>query len=188
MIRACCAGHVVGPNGDIEEVRARKVCGQEDESIEVELDEKIESGFRMVTKVQNPREPLKEERTQHEITHLPHRSWCRHCVRRRGKQMPHLQGAQETNMSVVHLDFAFLGREEDPQRTMKVRTFKMSMSAAFPLKTTGAYVAKRVAGPFARSRMSARRRVVKSDQGARSALDSQGCGSIEGGGRVRAMA
>ena len=28
---------------------------------------------------------------------------------------------------------------------------------------------------------------MKSDQGARSALDSQGCGSIEGGGRVRAV-
>ena len=66
-------------------------------------------------------------------------------------------------MSEVHLDFAFLGREEDRQRTMAVlvvkeRTSKMIMSAAVPRKTTGAYIAKGVVGFFfARSRMSARR-------------------------------
>ena len=89
--------------------------------------------------------------------------------------MPHLQVAHKTNMSVVHLDFVFLGRDEDPQRTMAVvvekeRSSKMSVSTDVPRKTTGAYIAKRVAGFFARSRMSAQRHVVKSDQGARSAL------------------
>ena len=85
--------------------------------------------------------------------------------------MPHLQVAHKTN----NLDFVFLGRDKDPQRTMvvvmvKERTSKMSVSAAVPRKTTGAHIAKRVAGFFARSRMSAQRHVVKSDKGARSAL------------------
>ena len=54
-------------------------------------------------------------------------------------------------MCEVHMDFAFLGRKDDPQRTVPVsvvkeRTSKMVMSATVPRKTTGTYVAKRVIG------------------------------------------
>ena len=50
----------------------------------------------------------------------------------------------------MHMDFAFLGREDVPQKTMAVlvakeRTSKMNMSAAAPGKTTGTHIAKRVA-------------------------------------------
>ena len=43
-------------------------------------------------------------------------------------------------MCEVHLDIAFLGREDDPQRTvpvlvLKERTSKMVMSATVPLQT-----------------------------------------------------
>ena len=138
------------------------MCGQEDEDVEVELEDEVEYGSRMVKKVQDPREPIAEERAQHEMTHLPYRSWCRHCVRGRGKQMPHFRGAQETSMSEVLMDFAFLGCEDDPQKTVPVlvvkeRTSKMVMSAAFPRKTTGTYIARRVIGFLRRSWMSARR-------------------------------
>ena len=83
-----------------------------------------ENGSRTVKKVQDPREPSKEQRAQHEMTHLPYRSWCRHCVRGCGKQMPHHGGSQETSISEVHMDFAFLGREGDPQKTMAVLVAK----------------------------------------------------------------
>ncbi len=33
----------------------------------------------------DPYQPTKEEVDQHNLTHLPYRSWCRHCVRGRGK-------------------------------------------------------------------------------------------------------
>ena len=63
------------------------MCGQEDEGEEqyedVELE--VEHGSRKVQKVQDPREPSKEERLEHEMTHLPFRSWCRHCIRGRGE-------------------------------------------------------------------------------------------------------
>ena len=145
MSRACCVDHIVRPNGDSKEVVARWVCGQEEEeSVEVEMEDETENGSRTVKKVQDPRDPSKEERAQHEMTHLPYRSWCRHCVRGRGKQMPHQGGSQETSISEVHMDFAFLGREDDPQKTMAVlvakeRTSKMIMSAAAHRKTTGTY-------------------------------------------------
>ena len=120
MSRACCVDHLVRPSGDSKEVVARWVCGQEEEGIEVYPEDETENGSRTVKKVQDPREPSKEERVQHGMTHLPYRSWCRHCVRGRGKQMPHQAGSQEMSMSEVHMDFAFLGREDDPQKTMAV--------------------------------------------------------------------
>ena len=54
-------------------------------------------------------------------------------------------------MCEVHMDFAFLGHENDPQRTVPVlvvkeRTSKMFMSATVPRKTTGTCVAMRVIG------------------------------------------
>ena len=57
----------------------------------LELEDEVENGSRMGKKVQNPREPTEEERAQHQMTHLPYGSWCRHCVRGRVKQIP--QGA-----------------------------------------------------------------------------------------------
>merc|ERR1712155_321583 len=32
---------------------------------------------------------LKREREEHELTHLPYRSWCAHCVRGRGRSTAH---------------------------------------------------------------------------------------------------
>ena len=37
-----------------------------------------------------PNEPTKSEREAHEVCHLPFRSWCRHCVKARGKNWPHI--------------------------------------------------------------------------------------------------
>ena len=90
-------------------------------------------------------------------------------LRGRGKQMPHQGGSQETSISEVHMDFAFLGREDDPQKTMAVlvakeRTSKMIISAAAPRKTTGTYIAKRVAGFFREVGCLHGDMVVKSDQ------------------------
>ena len=68
MNRACCVDHIVRPNGDM----ARWVCGhEEEESIEEEMEDETENGSTTLKKVQDPREPSKEERAQHEMTHLP---------------------------------------------------------------------------------------------------------------------
>ena len=140
--------HIVRPNGDSKDVVAGWECGDE-----------TENGSRTVKKVQDPREPSIEERAQHELTHLPYRSWCRHCVRGRGKQMPHQGGSQETSISEVHMDFAFL------------RTSKMIMSAAALRNTTGTHIAKEACGLFARSWVSSRRCGHEERPGASLAVD-----------------
>ena len=50
------------------------------------------------------RKTEKTEREEHEKTHLSFRSWCRHCVRGKGKE----EACKETNrgheMAEVHMD------------------------------------------------------------------------------------
>ena len=45
-----------------------------------------ETGMRKMLKKLDPSKPTDEERREHELTHLPFRSWCRHCVRGRGRE------------------------------------------------------------------------------------------------------
>ena len=39
--------------------------------------------------------PTKKEREEHEATHCPYRSWCRHCVRGRGRNSLHFKKKEE---------------------------------------------------------------------------------------------
>ena len=122
------------------------MCADEDE-LEVNNDEdelkvnndEEEFGQRKVKKIQDPKAPTKEEREEYEKTHLPFWSWCKHCIRGRGKQLPHHEGAQETLMSEVHMDYGFLGKEDEAMKTVpmlvvKERTSKMLMAATVPKK------------------------------------------------------
>ena len=65
-----------------------------------------------------PRGPTKKERQDHETTHLPFRSWCRHCVRGRGRNNPHKKQAddpeevKEMRVSRIHMDYFFMSQEE----------------------------------------------------------------------------
>ena len=71
-----------------------------------------ECGRRRPQKKQDPREPKDEERKEHELTHLPFRSWCRHCVRGRGKEEACRKVEREPEVAEIHLDFMFMGEEE----------------------------------------------------------------------------
>ena len=51
----------------------------------------------------NPKQPTKQEILEHEATHLPYRSWCRHCVRGRGKSHPHKILDAEKSHEIPHV-------------------------------------------------------------------------------------
>ena len=53
---------------------------------DVVADTEEDLGKREVVKLANPVEPSQAEKEEHEMTHLPFRNWCRHCVRGRGKE------------------------------------------------------------------------------------------------------
>ena len=63
----------------------------------------------------DPRKPTPAEVREHELTHLPYRSWCRHCVRGKGKNAPHreLQAEQEHEIPHVSADYCFFGQNEE---------------------------------------------------------------------------
>ena len=117
----------------------------------------------------DPLMPRDAEVREHKLTHLPFRSWCRHCVRGRGKEMPHFKTKDERGVPEFHLDFAFMGDEQDPGKTVPMvvvreRDTRMTMAAAVPSKSTGNYIAKRVAAFFKEAGCESGDIVVKSDQ------------------------
>ena len=173
------ANHVVRPymkevkwrirwvnGGEKEDEEGRGVVGEAETGEELEQEE---FGLRKTRVIKDPKAPTQEEREEHEKTHLPFRSWCRHCVRGRGKQLPYFGGAQETALSEVHMDFGFLGKEDEAEKTIpmlvaKERITKMMMAATVPKKTTGNYIRDRVAGFLKEIGCMHGDLIVKSDQ------------------------
>ena len=50
-----------------------------------------------------PNEPTEQQRAQHNLTHLPYRSWCEHCVRAKGKER---QSKRNTDRQpVIQIDY-----------------------------------------------------------------------------------
>ena len=56
---------------------------------------------------------VKPEVEQHELTHLPFRSWCRRCVRAKGKESPHHEPSPG-GVSKFATDCMFLGEDGTP--------------------------------------------------------------------------
>ena len=112
-----------------------------------------ESGVEARTpwRVREPGDPTPEERAQHELTHLPFRSWCRFCVMGRGRQEGHFRQSKKEssdNMPEISLDYAFPASEGGVGVTMLVareRRTRMTCATVVPKKgTTGAFAAKRI--------------------------------------------
>ena len=64
-----------------------------------------------------PGEPSESERRLHELTHLPYRDWCEHCVKSKGRQSHAVK--KTDRQPVIQIDFSFLSTENDlPKRTI----------------------------------------------------------------------
>ena len=87
---------------------------------EFEVDTEGEPGEKKTKKMQDPKMPTRTEIEEHNLAHLPFRSWCRHCVRGRGKELPHKRVGERGEMPELHVDMCFLGKEKDPHNTITV--------------------------------------------------------------------
>ena len=131
--------------------------------------EEVELGERKVVKMADPKKPSNEAIVEHDMTHLPYRNWCKHCVRGRGKEMAHKKTEEMPEMTEVHIDFAFMGEEDKPGETIpilvaKERSTRMCMAAATPRKTTGSYIAKRLMAVLREVGCAAGDMTIKADQ------------------------
>ena len=84
----------------------------------------------------------------HELTHVPFRSWCEHCVRGRGEGVRHEAGKEMPEQTEVHMDFFFVGDEDQNEKlavlAARERTTRMTMSTVAPSKGKRQFLARRV--------------------------------------------
>ena len=111
-------------------------CSEPEVVVEQETHDKA---AREAKALPRPNEPT--ERAQHNLTHLPYRSWCEHCVRAKGKER---QSKRNTDRQpVIQVDYSFVTTGNDvQQRTILNATdvqTGLSTSVVVPSKGRLAY-------------------------------------------------
>ena len=104
----------------------------------LELPEEKQFGARNPRKMLDPKLPSQREIEEHNLTRLPYRNWCKHCVFGKGRHAPHFKRAErEDSLAEVHFDYCFMSTKEQPLATIlvaKERESKMSMATMVPMK------------------------------------------------------
>ena len=77
-----------------------------------------EFGNRKVVRKHDPRQPSQQEKEEHEMTHLPYRSWCRHCIMVRRREEDYRKTMEEERqIPEMHLNYMFT-RDEKEGKTL----------------------------------------------------------------------
>ena len=119
--------------------------------------------------MQDPRVPTQAEVDEHNMTHLPYRSWCTHCVRGRGEAHPHHKsGNEERDVPELHMDYCFMGKVDEkaqPILVVKERDTRMMCSMLVGEKgTADEHVIKRIIAFIKELGYESAKIVLKSDQ------------------------
>ena len=73
----------------------------------------IEAGEEVISvrTLPSPTPPSRQEMLEHNLTHWPFRSWCKHCVAGKAKANKHSPtgGLAESEVPVVSFDYMFMG-------------------------------------------------------------------------------
>ena len=114
-----------------------------------EPDEWEEFGNRKVVRKHDPRQPSRQEKEEHEMTHLPLRNWCRHCIMERGREEDCRKTMEdERQVPEVHLDYMFMGNDKEGKTlaflVAKEREARAVLSTVVPRKTTGQWICRRL--------------------------------------------
>ena len=85
-----------------------------------------------VKSARNPAMPTRREREEHDLTHMPYRSCCRHCVRGRGRADPHLcqpcDGDEQ--IPIISMDYMFMNKKDQEEPTNPIIIIKDSKTKA----------------------------------------------------------
>ena len=85
--------------------------GESDDMVEAADEENAEDVIQPKVAAR-PYQPTKAEIEAHEITHLPYRNWCAHCIAGKGVSSPHRHGDEAEKIGItVSLDYCFMGDE-----------------------------------------------------------------------------
>ena len=84
-------------------------------------DEEQEEEHQKARAIASPEVPSRREVEDHNLTHIPFRSWCNHCQRWRGRRKTHKrkpnegEGVDDRALTTYSIDYMYL-TEEDMQR------------------------------------------------------------------------
>ena len=74
----------------------------------------VEDEARRPKPATRPYTPTKEEIREHEVTHLPYRPWCQHCVFCKGRSSPQPASDGREKLGItIRLDYCFMADEEE---------------------------------------------------------------------------
>ena len=146
-------------NREVMAVRPLEVdeCSSEGEEGELQVDGQVIEGEKIkperekenvMKRILDPLEPTRQEVERHNLTHLPYRNWCPHCVRAKGKDADHrLRKPGERSLPEFSFDYAFPGDEFGYKLTVLVgreRGTGMTMASVLPDKgSKGKFAADR---------------------------------------------
>ena len=60
----------------------------------------------------DPHQPTEQEIKEHNVTHLPHRSWCPVCVKARGREDMHRKVLDKGDKPIVSMDYKAFGESK----------------------------------------------------------------------------
>ena len=151
--------------GQVEAVEEDLSCSD----CEEEVGEGAQEVDRMVGKVRkDPGQPTAAEIARHYATHLPYRSWCKHCVNGRGVTHPHLtrKHNREEEIPTVGVGYHYMGNEEEegtvPFLCIKDADSKVIVDMVVMGKGVNTYVVNRVIQCL--DLLGHKRLILKSDQ------------------------
>ena len=105
------------------------------------LNRKHDKAAREAKALPRPNEPTEQQRAQHNLTHLPYRSWCEHCVRAKGKERQSKRNTDRQPLTQIDYSFATAGADVQ-QRTILTATdvqAGLATSVVVPAKGRHAY-------------------------------------------------
>jgi hypothetical protein len=82
-----------------------------------------EEARRVIVKSVESR-PRQEEVDEHNVNHIPFRSWCTHCVKGKASNQGHsssASGGHESDVPVVSIDYAFINEDGEDRKRRKER-------------------------------------------------------------------
>ena len=97
-------------------------------------------------------QPTAGEIEQHEVAHVPFRSWCKFCIMGKGVASAHHIGESvESQVPIISVDYAFMGskkeKEEEkgsPIMVIKDKKTKRILSRMIPQKGVSKYAIKKL--------------------------------------------